>query len=133
MDSNTSPVNGTIMIVDDEIFYRKSLRDLLEEEGFTVVAEAVHGKDAVEKFKLFRPLITIMDIFMPVENGFDAMKKIMSVDGNAKIFICSGADFDENVEAALKLGAQGVILKPFIRDELVGALNKVIGDEGSAT
>jgi two-component system, chemotaxis family, chemotaxis protein CheY len=126
MDRNASLVNGTIMIVDDELFYRKTLRDILEEEGFKVVAEAVHGKDAVEKYQLFRPLITVMDIFMPVENGFDALRKIMSIDGNARVLICSGADFDENVEAALNLGARGVILKPFIRGELIETIKKVM-------
>jgi two-component system chemotaxis response regulator CheY len=128
MDRNASLVNGTIMIVDDELFYRKTLRDILEEEGFKVVAEAVHGKDAVEKYKLFRPLITVMDIFMPVENGFDALRKIMAIDGNARVLICSGADFDENVEAALNLGARGVILKPFIRGELIETIKRVMGD-----
>ncbi len=128
MDHNASLVNDTVMIVDDELFYRKTLRDILEEEGFRVVAEAVHGKDAVEKFKLFRPHITVMDIFMPVENGLDALGKILSIDANAKVLICSGADFDENVEVALKLGAKGVILKPFIRVEMVEIIRKAQAD-----
>jgi YesN/AraC family two-component response regulator len=43
-------MNGTVMIVDDELFYRELLRDLLTKEGFTVVAEASTGSEAVEKY-----------------------------------------------------------------------------------
>ena len=129
MDNNNSHLNGTIMIVDDELFFRKLLRDILVEEGLTIVAEAVDGNEAVEKYCLHRPEITIMDIYMPEKNGIEATKEILSVDKNSKVLICSGMGYDEDVEFAMKVGARGVILKPFIRKEVTDVIKKVLGEK----
>ncbi len=117
------------MIVDDEIFFRKLLRDILEEEGCTIIAEAVDGNEALEKYLQHRPEITVMDIYMPGKNGIDAVKDILSYDRNAKVLICSGMGYDDDVKFAFKVGARGVILKPFIPREVKEVIKKVI-DEG---
>jgi two-component system chemotaxis response regulator CheY len=116
------------MIVDDELFFREVLRDLLENAGFSIVAEAVNGKDAVEKYLLHRPEITIMDVFMPEKHGIDATREIMAQDSNAKILICSGVGYEEDVEAALQAGARGMILKPFFAQEVTDMIDKVIAE-----
>ena len=128
MDNNSSPVARTIMIVEDEYFFRELLRDILENEGFTVVAEAVDGAEGVEKYRLIRPDLTIMDIFMPEKNGIDATREIVSGDANAKILICSGTGYDEHVEDAMQAGARGVIYKPFFSQEVVEIINKVLSE-----
>ena len=129
MDTNSSHLHKTIMIVDDELFFRKLLRDIIEEAGFTVVAEAVDGIEAVESFCLYRPEITIMDIYMPGKNGIDAMKEILTLDKNAKVLICSGSGYDEDVEFAFKVGAKDAILKPFIRKEVTDIIKKVMSEK----
>ncbi len=116
----------TVMIVDDELFFRELLRDILKNAGFTIVAEAADGSEAVEKYRAHRPAITIMDIFMPETNGIEATKEILSFDGNARVLICSGVGYDENVEAALKAGAREVIFKPFIPEEVTQTIEKVL-------
>ena len=128
MDTHSSHVSRTVMIVDDELFFRELLRDILQKKGFTVVAEATDGTDAVAKYRSHRPEITIMDIFMADKNGIDATKEIISIDRNAKVLISTAIDFDDNVEFALKAGAKGVISKPFIADEITEAINNVLGD-----
>lgn len=122
-----SETNGTVMIVDDELFYRELLRDLLTEEGFTVVAEASTGGEAVEKYKRYLPRITIMDIFMPEVNGIEATREIMAFDGNAAILICSGVGFEEDLKAAADAGARGVVFKPFMRTEVMASIDKALG------
>lgn len=129
MDTNSSHLNKTIMIADDELFFRKLLRDILEEEGFSVVAEAADGIEAVERYCLHRPEITIMDIYMPGKNGIDAMKEILLLDKNAKVLICSGSGYDEDVKFAFKVGARDAILKPFIRKEVTDIINKVMSEK----
>jgi two-component system, chemotaxis family, chemotaxis protein CheY len=119
-------VDKTVMIVDDELFYREVLRDLLIKEGFTVVAEATNCSEAVEKYQAHVPLITIMDIFMPGESGIDATREILSIDRNAKVLICSGIGFNEDVEASLNAGARDVIYKPFMPEEVITAVNKAL-------
>lgn len=117
----------TCMIVDDELFFRELLRDILEKEGFTVVAEAADGNEAVAKYRTYRPDITIMDIFMPGENGINATKEIMALDANAKVLICSGVGYDEDVQAAFQAGAKDLILKPFFPNEVMDVVNKALG------
>lgn len=128
MDNNSSNAARTIMIVEDEYFFRELLRDILEKEGFTVVAEAADGVEGVEKYRLIHPDLTIMDIFMPEKNGIDATREIVSGDADAKILICSGTGYDEHVEDAMQAGARGVIYKPFYPKEVVDIINKVMGE-----
>lgn len=126
MNNNPAQVSKTVMIVDDELFFRKLLGNILVEEGFTVVAEAADGVEAVEKYSLHRPDVSILDIYMPRKNGFDATQDILSMNPKAKVLICSGLGYDEDVKAALAIGARDVILKPFIRNEVVEIVARAI-------
>jgi len=128
LDTSSSQSNKTVMIVDDELFFREVLRDILTQGGFTVVAEIADGSEAVAKYRLHRPAITIMDIFMPGKNGIEATQEIVSIDKDAKVLICSGVGFDEDIEAAYQAGARGVILKPLIPVEIMETINKVLGN-----
>lgn len=114
------------MIVDDELFFRQMLRDVLVEAGFTIVAEASNGIEAIAKYRKHCPEITIMDIFMPEENGIAAIKEILSFDKNAKVVIYTGIGFDEDVEVALQAGAKEVILKSFSPEEVRTVVNKLL-------
>jgi two-component system chemotaxis response regulator CheY len=128
MNNNPSQDSKTIMIVDDELFFRKLLRNLLTEKGFTVVAEAADGVEAVDKYSLHRPELSIIDIYMPHKNGFDATLDILSLNPKAKVVICSGLGYDEDVKAALSLGAKDVILKPFIPHEVIEIVSRVLAE-----
>jgi two-component system chemotaxis response regulator CheY len=128
MNNNPTQNSKTIMIVDDELFFRKLLRNLLTEKGFTVVAEAADGVEAVEKYSLHRPELSILDIYMPHKNGFDATRDILSMNPKAKVVICSGLGYDEDVKAALSLGAKDVILKPFIPHEVIEIVSRVLAE-----
>ncbi len=126
MDSATSSVSATVMIVDDELFFRKMLRDILEKEGFTIIAEASDGDEAVAQYRKHRPMITIMDIFMPEKNGIAAIKEIMAFDKDARVLIYTGVGFDEDVEFALQVGAKEVVLKSFSPEEVIEVVNNVL-------
>ncbi len=63
-----------ILIVDDSKTSRKFLRNMLEQAGHEIVAEAVDGAEGVEKFKVYRPDITTMDITMPKLGGIEAVR-----------------------------------------------------------
>ncbi len=115
-----------MMIADDELFFRKMLRDILSKEGFTIVAEASDGDEAVAQYRRHRPQITIMDIFMPEKNGIAAIKEIRAFDKDAKVLIYTGIGFDEDVEVALQAGAKEVVLKSFSPEEVIEVVNKVL-------
>jgi len=116
-----------ILIVDDEIFFRKVLRDLLEKIGFTVVAEAADGSQAVQQFRACRPHIVIMDIYMPEKNGIDATREMVAVDPNARVLVASASDYDSDTQAALDVGAKGILMKPFVPKEVYELIKKVLG------
>jgi len=124
MGNMSAKSSKTIMIVEDEIYFRQLLRDILVEAGFTIVAEASNGIEAIDEYRKHRPEITIMDIFMPGENGIDALKEIISIDKNAKILIYTGLGFDEDAEVALRAGAKEVILKTFSPEEVMAVVKK---------
>lgn len=115
-----------ILIVDDEVFFRQVLRDMLGTIGFTVVAEAANGNEAVEQFRRHRPHVTIMDIYMPEKNGIDATREMIAIDSNAKVLVCSASDFDCDTQAALDVGAKAIILKPFAPKEVYECVRKVL-------
>ena len=129
MDNTSAWPSKTVMIVDDELFFREMLRELLVNAGFKVVAEALDGNDAVEKFRRHRPDITIMDIFMPEKNGIDAIKEIIAFDPNARVLIYTGLGFDEDVAVALQAGARDVVLKNYFPDEVTDVINRVLAGE----
>ena len=129
MQEDSVQVSKTVLIVDDELFFRKLLGTMLTEKGFSVVAEAADGVEAVEKYSLHRPELIILDIYMPRKNGFDATKDILSMNPKAKVVICSGLGYDEDVKAALALGARDVILKPFIPQEVIEIVTRVLAEK----
>lgn len=115
-----------ILIVDDEVFFRKVLRDVLEKIGFTVVGEAGDGSEAVEKYRTLRPHVVIMDIYMPDKNGIDATKEMVALDKNARVLIASASDFDSDTETALAAGAKAILMKPFVPREVYDTIKRVL-------
>lgn len=115
-----------ILIVDDAIFMRMKLKDILEKNGYEVVAEAQNGKEAIEKYKTERPDLVTMDITMPEMDGVAALKGIMAVDPNAKVIMCSAMGQQSMVMEAIQAGALDFIVKPFDNERVFKSLNKVL-------
>ena len=115
-----------ILIVDDSKTSRKFLRNMLEQAGHEIVAEAVDGAEGVEKFKVYRPDITTMDITMPTLGGIEAVREIIEDDPDAKIIMVTAAGQKANMIEALKKGAADFIQKPFDMDVIVNTIEKVM-------
>jgi two-component system, chemotaxis family, chemotaxis protein CheY len=114
----------TVMIVDDSLFMRKILRDIVEAEGFEVIAEASDGAAALRRYKECRPHLTTLDIVMPEMNGIDALGEIMAFDPRARVVMCSAVGEESFTSAAAQRGAKGFILKPFKRQEVADVLRE---------
>lgn len=115
-----------ILIVDDSKTSRKFLRNMLEQAGHEIVAEAVDGAEGVEKFKIYRPDITTMDITMPKLGGIAAVKEIIDDDPDAKVIMVTAAGQKANMIEALKMCAADFIQKPFEMDVIVNTVEKVM-------
>ncbi len=116
-----------VLITDDTAFMRMTLRNILEKNGYQVVGEAEDGLVAVEKYRELRPDLVTMDITMPRMDGITAIKKIMEIDVQAKIVVCSAMGQKALVIEALNAGARDFIVKPFQADRIINALQKVVG------
>lgn len=117
---------GTVVIVDDSKLSRKVLRNMLEEEGYAVIAEATDGEEAISAYLQYKPDIITMDITMPNMNGIESIREILSIDRNAKIIMISAAGQQKKIIEALKLGAQRFITKPFEKNEVISCVEAII-------
>lgn len=122
----TENSKGTLVIVDDSALIRKTLRDLVESAGYTVVAEGTNGAEGLEAYKEFHPDLITLDITMPVMDGVEALEKIMEADPAAKVIMITAAGQQQKVIKALRVGATKFIMKPFNRDEVLAALDEII-------
>ena len=114
----------TVLIVDDAAFMRLSIRKMLEKNGYEVVGEAENGLVAVEKYMELQPDIVTMDITMKDMNGLEALKAIMERDKKANIIMVSAMGQEAMVKDAVLSGAKGFIVKPFMVETLIKALEK---------
>lgn len=112
-----------VVIVDDSKMSRKILRNILEEAGYAVVAEATDGEEAVEVYKQYQPDIITLDITMPKLDGIGALKQIMEVDKNARVVMISAAGQQQKIIEALKLGAEKFITKPFEPNDVITGID----------
>ncbi|MHC1721116.1 MAG: response regulator [Clostridiaceae bacterium] len=115
-----------IMIVDDAAFMRMMIKDILEKNGYCVVAEANNGIKAVELYKKEKPDIVTMDITMPGMDGIEALKTIIDIDPSAKVIMCSAMGQQAMVEEAMSAGAKGFVIKPFLPDMVIETIEKLI-------
>lgn len=115
----------TVMIVDDSLFMRKMLRDILTEEGYEITAEASDGNEAIAKYRECSPDLVTLDIVMPNKNGIEALQIIMALDPQARVVMCSAIGQDSMTEAAKKAGAKAFILKPFNPELVARTLREV--------
>ena len=118
-----------VMIVDDALFMRKMLSDILKKEGFEICAEAENGKDAVDKYQQLKPDVVTMDIVMPKVNDIDgigAVKEIIKNDPGAKIIMVSAMGQHSLVVEAIQAGAKDFITKPFQPSRVLEAINRIL-------
>lgn len=111
----------SIVIAEDEAIIRLDLRELLEEEGYSVVGEAGRGDQAVELVRNLRPDLVILDVKMPGLDGIEAARQISS-EGICAVLMLTAFSQREIVEQARDAGAVAYLVKPFQKSDLVPAI-----------
>jgi len=115
-----------ILVADDHEVVRHGVRALLEARpGWQVVAEAVDGREAVEKSKRLQPDVIILDIGMPGLNGLDAARQILKAAPKSGILILTMHESEQVVREVLAAGARGYVLKSDAGRDLVNAVEAV--------
>jgi DNA-binding NarL/FixJ family response regulator len=115
-----------ILSVDDHPLLREGIAALVNAEpDMKLIAEACNGEEAIEKFRLYRPEITLMDLQMPNLNGVDAITRILEEFPGSRIIVLTTYTGDAQVLRALKAGARGYMLKGHVHRELLDAIRGV--------
>jgi DNA-binding NarL/FixJ family response regulator len=115
-----------ILTVDDHPLLRKGIAALVNTElDMKLVAEAANGQEAIEKFRLHRPEVTLMDVQMPGLNGIETISRILSEFPDARIVVLTTYTGDAQVLRALKAGARAYMLKRHVHRELLETIRAV--------
>ena len=115
-----------ILLADDHIVMRTGLRALLERQpNLEVVGESENGRNAVEQAASLTPDVVVMDVGMPVLNGIEATKLIVTENPTTSVVILSMHSDESYVMRALKAGARGYLLKDSAPADLLSAIQAV--------
>ena len=111
-----------VLIADDALFMRVTLKKILTEGGFEVAGEAANGAEAVKLYQELRPDVVTMDITMPELDGISALKQIRAIDGDARVIMCTAMGQRNMVVEAIQSGAKDFIVKPYQPERVVQAV-----------
>lgn len=120
-----------LLIVDDALFMRKKLKDLLQ-KGLGIEAECIDeaedGWEALHKYKEKRHEIVITDINMPGLTGIEVVKEIKDINNKAIIVIVTVSEKESMKQAAMAAGAHDYIVKPSEGKQIVSVIEKILLD-----
>lgn len=119
-----------ILIVDDDHSIVEFLTDCLQSEGYEV-SSAFDGRRGCEAAKRMKPDLVILDLLMPDMHGFEVCKALREDDAmkGTKIMVSSGKSFAVDKKAALSLGADFYLVKPYTATQLIEAVRGLLGEK----
>jgi DNA-binding NarL/FixJ family response regulator len=118
-----------VMVVDDHPMWREAVAGDLEAAGFSVVATASTGTEAINRFRATRPQVVVLDLQIPPPAGVEVTATVLQDDPSARVLILSASGEQDDVLEAVKAGATGYLVKSASREELIAAVRRVsVGD-----
>jgi len=119
-----------VLIVDDHLMVREGLKLLVEtSDKYSIIGEAQNGKEAITLTESLNPDVILMDLYMPVMSGLDAIKEIKRVEPDMPIVILTTYNEDKLMAEGIKAGAQGYLLKDTSLENLFQTMDSVIQGE----
>jgi CheY-like chemotaxis protein len=125
--SGAAAKGGRVLVVDDEPMVRDTLGQVLADEGY-IVDVAVDGEDALDRVHAARPDAILLDLMMPIMDGFAALQALRDDERTARIpvVVLSAVSKEMMEQRCLDLGARSVVRKPFDTDELLIRLDAAL-------
>ncbi len=120
-----SPSRGRVLIVDDEPDILLMLRVNLESEGFDT-ALAGDGETALRRIEEERPDVVLLDVMMPVMDGWGVLSNLNRMDPRPRILVLSAKSGDRDMAKAYELGADEYVTKPFDPDGLIASIDTLL-------
>jgi response regulator NasT len=119
-----------VVVAEDEAIIRMDLKELLQEEGYEVVAECGRGDDAWQKVQDLKPDLALLDIKMPGMDGIAVARKI-SQDRRCAVVLVTAFSQRELIDEAIDAGVHGYVVKPFERHDLVPAIEVALARQSA--
>jgi len=116
----------TFLVVDDSMFMRNQISDILKEMDCLIIGEAENGKDAIEKCEQLKPDFITLDLTMPVMDGLQALQSLREKKFSSKVIVISALGQKEKVLDCIKLGAMEYIVKPFDDGDVAKRIHYVL-------
>ena len=132
MNGPAPTLRRKILIADDAFDSRQLLTRLLGRLADADVHEARDGVAANQEYLITRPQITFLDIEMPERNGLDVLREIRRGDPQSFVVIVSGFGALERVQAAIELGVNGFVVKPYSERRILDVLRKYVAETGDS-
>lgn len=123
---------ATLIIADDHAVFAEALRKLLQDD-YTILSLVTDGHKLIEEVERLRPQLLVIDIAMPLLNGFDAAKRILEQSPATKIVFLTMQEDPRLAAATLKLGPVGFVLKQSAASELLTAISHVLAGRSYVT
>ncbi len=114
-----------VLIADDHALVREGIGILITRGGFTVVAEASNGQEALAHASSYQPDMAVLDMSMPIMNGLETAQELRKLSPRTRSIVLSRHDGVDYVLAAMRAGIKGYVLKSQSVVELLQALNDV--------
>lgn len=123
----TMSTTTTILVADDDALLRDLVEHRLEAKGYTVVT-AVDGREAVDLARTRAPDLVVLDAMMPVMDGFAVLSALKGDPSTSAIpvVMLSALRSDRDVVGALDQGADDYLVKPFMPDELISRIGRIL-------
>ena len=120
----------SIMITDDHSMIREGLKSLLElDDDIKVIAEAVDGRDCLDKLDVYKPDVLLLDINMPNMNGLEVLKELKARKSKVKVLVLTVHNETEYLMKAVDIGINGYVLKDSESAELKKAIRAIMDGE----
>jgi len=115
-----------VLIADDHRLFAEALEAILApDERIEVVGQAADGGEAVELARSLGPDVVLMDVSMPVLDGFEATREIRAQSKGVRVLMLTGSNSRDDVDRSREAGASGYVTKDRIASELVAAIVEV--------
>lgn len=127
---DASLVNARILVIDDDPIVRDMLVEMLRREGYDVDS-AEDGRAGMKRFHERPSALVITDVVMPEQEGLETLMQLRQTGQPVKVVAISGGGRvgpDAYLNSAQTLGADGILAKPFGREELLGMVTKLLGN-----
>jgi len=116
-----------VLLIDDHTLVRKGLEQLLQSRGIEVVASAGSGQEGIELALALKPDVILLDVKMPEMSGTDTLKQLREQGVTVPILMLTMSREEADLQAALRNGATGYLLKDMDHEDLVPALQDALG------